>query len=58
MMPPAKSVAGSRQQMLDTVGGWAAIGVDHILLDPVARGGVEGRLTAAEAFMSDVASRV
>jgi Luciferase-like monooxygenase len=58
MMPPAKSVAGSRQQMLDTVGGWAAIGVDHILLDPVARGGIEGRLTAAEVFMSDVASRV
>jgi len=58
VMPAAKSVAGSREQMIDTVGGWGAIGVDHILLDPVARGGAEGRLSAAEAFMGDVASGV
>jgi hypothetical protein len=44
--------------MLDTVGAWAGIGVDHILLDPVARGGVQGRLDALEAFMGDVAVRV
>jgi probable F420-dependent oxidoreductase len=55
-MPPAKAVAGSVEQMYDTVGQWAGIGVDHILLDPVAHGGVEGRLAAAEAFMTDVAA--
>ena len=34
-----KSIAGSPAEMVDTVGRWAAIGVDHILLDPVAPGG-------------------
>ena len=58
VMPAAKSVAGSTEEMVAAVGRWAAIGVDHILLDPVARGGVEGRLTAAEAFMGDVAGAV
>jgi probable F420-dependent oxidoreductase len=57
-MPAAKSIAGPAEQMLDTVGAWSDIGVDHILLDPVARGGVAGRLGAVEAFMADVASRV
>jgi probable F420-dependent oxidoreductase len=56
-MPAAKSIAGSPEQMLDTAGAWAAIGADHILLDPVARGGVEGRLRAVEGFMADVAER-
>jgi len=55
VMPAAKSVAGSTEEMLAAVARGGAIGVDHILLDPVARGGVEGRLTAAEAFMADVA---
>ena len=44
--------------MLDTVGAWSAIGVDHILLDPVAPGGVAGRRAAMEAFMTDVAPQV
>lgn len=51
----AKSVAGSAEEMRDTIGSWAEIGVDHILLDPVARGGVDGRLAAVESFMADVA---
>ena len=33
---PNRSRVG-RQQMVDTIGAWKAIGVDHILLDPVAR---------------------
>jgi alkanesulfonate monooxygenase SsuD/methylene tetrahydromethanopterin reductase-like flavin-dependent oxidoreductase (luciferase family) len=57
-MEPAKSIAGSPEQMADTVGGWADIGVSHILLDPVARGGVDGRIGAMEQFMTDVAPRV
>ena len=56
-MPAAKSITGSPEQMLDTVGAWAGIGVDHILLDPVARGGAHARLNALEAFMGDVGSR-
>lgn len=55
-MPPAKSIAGSREQMRDTIGAWQAIGVDHILLDPVAPGGFPGRRQAIESFMTDVAA--
>ena len=57
-MPPAKAIAGPPQQMLDTIGQWADIGVDHILLDPVARGGLAGRTEAMERFMTDVAPGV
>lgn len=57
-MEPAKSIAGSPEQMADTIGQWANIGVTHILLDPVARGGIDGRLNAVERFMADVAPRV
>jgi probable F420-dependent oxidoreductase len=57
-MPADKSIAGSPAEMLDTVGRWRAIGVDHILLDPVAPGGLAGRRGAMERFMLDVASQV
>ena len=54
-MSPDKSIAGSSAQMVDTVGRWREIGVDHILLDPVAPGGLDGRRAAMERFMVDVA---
>ncbi len=57
-MPPEKSIGGSAQEMVDTVGAWSGIGVDHILLDPVARGGIDGRRAAMAAFMADVATAV
>ncbi len=57
-MPAAKSIAGSLAEMLEMVGRWQAIGVDHILLDPVAPGGLAGRLAAMERFMVDVAPHV
>jgi probable F420-dependent oxidoreductase len=57
-MAPAKSIGGSDEQMLETIGQWQAIGVDHILLDPVAPGGLAGRRNAMEAFMTNVAPRV
>src|SRR3954471_6607289 len=57
-MTPAKSIGGSAEQMLDSIGQWQAIGVDHILLDPVAPGGLPGRRAAMEAFMTDIAPRV
>ena len=57
-MPAGKSVAGPPAEMLDTVGRWQAIGVDHILLDPVAPGGLAGRRAAMERFMLGVAPQV
>ncbi len=51
-MEPAKSIAGSDEQMADTIGQWAEVGVQHILLDPVARGGADGRLAAVERFLT------
>ena len=57
-MTASKSIGGSNAQMVDTVGAWSAIGVDHILLDPVAPGGVAGRRAAMEAFMTAVAPQV
>jgi probable F420-dependent oxidoreductase len=57
-MPPEKSIGGSPEQMRDTIGGWQAIGVDHILLDPVAPGGFAGRRAAMESFMTEVGAGV
>jgi probable F420-dependent oxidoreductase len=57
-MPAAKSIAGSVEQMLDTIGMWQGIGVTHLLLDPVASGGLDGRVGAMEHFMTDVAPQV
>lgn len=51
---PAKSIAGSVNQMQDRVGELEQAGVSHILLDPVARGGVQGRLDAVSQFMEQV----
>lgn len=53
-MPAAKSVGGSREQMTETIGRWQAIGVDHILLDPVASGGLPGRMSAIDDLMTNV----
>ena len=55
VMKPAVSVAGSAEQMIESVAQVAETGVTHLVLDPVARGGVAGRLDALRAFMSDVA---
>jgi hypothetical protein len=57
-MPVGTSIAGAPAEMLDTVGRGQAIGVDHILLDPVAPGGLAGRRAAMERFMLDVGSQV
>jgi probable F420-dependent oxidoreductase len=57
-MPAAKSISGSKDQMLETIAACQAIGISHLLLDPVARGGVAGRLDALRAFMEDVAPAV
>ncbi len=57
-MEPAKSIGGSVDQMVDTIGPCQEIGITHILLDPVARGGIDGRLDALADFMSDVASQI
>ena len=57
-MEPAKSIGGSVDQMVDTIGLCQEIGITHILLDPVARGGIDGRLDVLADFMSDVATQI
>jgi probable F420-dependent oxidoreductase len=57
-MPAGKSIAGTPAEMLDTIGRWQGIGVDHVLLDPVATGGLRGRRQAMERFMLDVAPQL
>lgn len=54
-MEAAKSLAGSSEQMADTVEQWRSIGVTHILLDTVASGGSSGRLDALRTFVAHVA---
>ena len=54
-MKPAVALQGSAQAMVDQLGALAAVGVDHVVLDPVARGGPAGRLDAVRRFMADVA---
>lgn len=54
-MPPEHSIAGSKQKMLDMIERLREIGVGHILLDPVSRGGAPARLDAVRTFMEDVA---
>lgn len=57
-MKPTVSVAGSAEQMIETMNRWAEIGVDHVLVDITAPGGAEGRLEAMQAFMTDVVPNV
>ena len=57
-MPESQSLAGSKDQMLETISGLKNIGVSHLLLDPVAKGGVRGRLDAIRAFMEDIAPTI
>ncbi len=54
-MPADKAIGGSRDRMLETIGQLREIGISHLLLDPVARGGVAGRLDAVRTFMEDTA---
>jgi len=54
LMPAHKSVHGSPQQMIEQAHALAAIGVSHVVLDPVAKGGFEGRLASLERFAADV----
>jgi probable F420-dependent oxidoreductase len=53
-MEPAKSIHGSAAEMQDQVARWKEIGVSHLVLDPVAPGGIAGRRDAALAFAETV----
>lgn len=57
-MKPGLSIAGSTEQMIDSMSAWQAIGVDHVLVDITAPGGPAGRLEAMQAFMTDVVPHV
>ncbi len=52
---PAKSLAGTPQQMIDTAARLRAIGYTHVLLDITGRGGPERRLEGLEHLMTEVA---
>ncbi len=54
-MEPEKSITGTPAQMRERLAELAAVGVSHVVLDPVARGGVQGRLDAVRALVRDVA---
>lgn len=56
VMDPEVSIAGSPAAMADRLDELEQAGIRHIVLDPVARGGMAGRLRAVQSFMSDVAS--
>ena len=53
-MNPKKSLYGSAQHMRDQVAELADIGISHVVLDPVAGGGPEGRLAALQRFADEV----
>jgi len=57
-MEPEKSVQGDAAQMIETVSRWAEAGVSHLVLDPVARGGAQGRLEAIRRFVADVRPQI
>ena len=57
-MNPAVSVAGGTAAMVDMLGTMRDAGITHVSLDPVAPGGVEGRLDAVRQFMEDVAPQM
>ncbi|MBI2764567.1 MAG: LLM class flavin-dependent oxidoreductase [Chloroflexi bacterium] len=51
---PKKALVGTPAQMKEQVGALAKLGAGHILLDIVARGGVQGRLEAMQRFAAEV----
>lgn len=53
-MKPAVSIAGTSEQMIETLSTWAGIGVHHVLVDITAPGGPAGRLEALQRFMTEV----
>ena len=55
-MPAEHAIAGDAGQMRRRVDQLRDAGVRHVLLDPVARGGVDARLDAVRAFMENVAA--
>ena len=57
-MNPAVSVAGGTAAMVDMLGTMRDAGITHVSLDPVAPGGVEGRLDVVKQFMEDVAPQM
>ncbi len=57
-MKPKMSVAGSPEQMIETLSKWQGIGVDHVLVDITAPGGPSGRLEALQRFMTEVVPNI
>lgn len=54
MGKPGVSIQGTPEQMVEQANEWAAIGVRHLVLDPVVPGGPSARMEALERFMTEV----
>jgi probable F420-dependent oxidoreductase len=54
---PAKSLLGPPDAVLEQIAAYRAAGVSHLLLDILARGGVEGRRAAMHRFATEVMPR-
>ncbi|MCC7364938.1 MAG: LLM class F420-dependent oxidoreductase [Dehalococcoidia bacterium] len=50
----AKSLSSNVDQMVNRAGEYAEVGVSHIILDIMGRGGVDARLESLRRFVSDV----
>ena len=55
---PAKSIQGTAAQLVEQAGVYGEAGVDHMLVEFIARGGVAGRTEAMERFAAEVMPRV
>lgn len=53
-----KSLYGSVDHIVDQIGQYAEAGVQHLILDIVARGGTQGRLEAMQRFAADIRPQV
>ena len=51
---PAKSIQGSSDEIIEQIGVFREAGVDHLLLEFIARGGVNGRMEAMERFATEI----
>ena len=55
---PAKSIQGTPGELVEQIGVYREAGVDHMLVEFIARGGVAGRTEAMERFAADVMPHV
>ncbi len=53
-MDAAKSLQGGDAELVASIERWAEVGVSHLILEPVAGGGAQGRMDLIRRFVGDV----